>query len=228
MSDADPSPRATPATRPADELVLAAVERAALHQPGEERRAVPAWSILAHLALPRRSGAARHVGRRLDAMRAAGWLTCERRHGVPTWALTSAGARRLRGLRRAGRVPPLPESPQHRAWRLARTASRRQITRLREELRERLVASAAMLERDPQPGSDAWLEAAEELGRACRSLGFASYCAREWTEPEDGRRDLDERVEPGDESVAELERAGRRARRAGRRNVALWDRGGQA
>jgi hypothetical protein len=227
MPDPDPYARATRSDRPPDELVLAAVQRAARHQ-AHRGPAVPTWAILDHLALRPRSAPARHVRSRLEALRAAGALECARRHGVPTWALTSAGRRRLRRAVGAGERPALPESPQHRAWHNARTAAAQELERFRRLLRERIEHAAALLDTDPPPHSDAWLELAEELQRGCRRLASASHCLYEWTEPDDARADLDEHVEPDDRQLAPAQRQLRRARRAGRRNILLWDDGAEA
>jgi hypothetical protein len=215
-------PSMSPAEHPSDELVLAAIERAALHDL-RQTGTVPVWGILEHLALSRRSGGARRVGARLETMATAGWLDRSRRHGVTTWALTDAGARHLREARSAGGVPALPESPQHRAWRFARVAAGQELERFRAGLRERLTEAAGLLDADPPPHSDAWLELAEELQRTCRRVGSASYCLREWSEPDDDLRDVDERVDPADSTLGEAELARRRARRGGRRNIRLWD-----
>ncbi|MGP0101129.1 MAG: hypothetical protein ACLPUT_05840 [Solirubrobacteraceae bacterium] len=222
MPDPDRDPRAAASDRPPDELVLAAVERAGRHQ-AHDAAAVPVWAILDHLGVPRRSGAARHVSSRLGVLHAAGWLERSRRHGVPTWALTSSGVGRLRRARRAGGVPPLPESPQHRAWRNARTAAGQELERFHANLHERLEQAARLLDAEQPPHSDTWLELAEELQRACRRVASASHCLYEWAEPDDERADVDERVEPADAQLDEHERARRRARRAGRRNLRLWD-----
>jgi hypothetical protein len=135
MSKPHNQPSRSSGEHPSDELVLAAIERAALHDP-RRMPAVPVWSILEHLALARRSGGARHVSTRLEAMETVGWLDRSRRHGVPTWALTDAGARRLREARRKGNVPALPESPQHRTWRLARVTAGQELERFRSGVRE--------------------------------------------------------------------------------------------
>jgi hypothetical protein len=215
-------PRASAPDLPCDELVLAAIERAGRHQ-AYDKPAVPVWAILDHLALPRRSAAARHTRSRLDVLLAAGWLGRGSRHGVPTWALTSSGVRRLRRARRTGKMPPLPESPQHRAWRGARMAAAEELKRFRQGLRERLQQAELLLDAEVPPHSDAWLELAEELQRACRRVASASHCLYEWAEPDEERADVDEHVEPADAELAEDERARRRARRAGRRNMRLWD-----
>ena len=142
---------------------------------------------------------------------------------MPTWELTSAGRRRLQRARRAGSVPPLPESPQHRAWRDARTAAAQEIERFRASLRDRLDEAALLLEADEPPHSDAWFELGEALQRACRRVASASHCLYEWVEPHDLRADVDDHLDPIDEGLDPAERARRRARRAGRRNIRLWD-----
>jgi hypothetical protein len=222
MSQPHHHPSRSPGEHPSDELVLAAIERAALHDP-RRMDSVPVWGILEHLGLSRRSGPARHVGTRLEAMATVGWLDRARRHGVPTWALTDAGARRLRDARRKGDVPALPESPQHRAWRLARVAAGQELERFRADVRERVERALGLLDAEPSPHSDVWLEHADELQRACRRVGSASYCLREWAEPDDDLRDVDERVDPADATLGGGELARRRARRGGRRNIRLWD-----
>ncbi len=224
MPDAQRPPRAKSRDRPPDELVLAAVERAGRHQ-ARETQAVPAWAILDHLAVAPRSASARHVHSRLAAMHTAGWLERSRRHGVPTWALTARGRRRLRRAQRTGELAVLPESPQHRAWRHARTLGAHEIERFRELLRERLEHAALALDAVPPPHSDAWLELGEALQFDCRRLASASHCLYEWPEPDDAHADVDTHTEAGDERLDPARRALHRARRAGRRNIRLWDAG---
>ncbi len=222
MPDPDPGLRPRQSGTPADELVLAALERASRHA-AETVDAVPVWSILDHLALAPRSAAARGIRARLGSLRAAGWLERSRRHGVITWELTSAGRCRLRQARLAGEDLQLPESPQHRAWRQARDAAAQEIERFRTSLQERLDEAQALLGAQAAPRSDAWFELADSLRQACRRLGSASHCLYEWVEPDDLHADLDEHLDPTDDALEAGERARRRARRAGRRNVRLWD-----
>jgi hypothetical protein len=220
MPDSD---RHRPATAaPTDELLLAALERAGRHQ-AHDTPAVPVWAILEHLALSRRSPAARSVQAQLDALQASGLLKRTRRHSVPTWALTDAGANLLRDARRGGAPTALPESPQHRAWRDARRCAGQEIERFRASLRERLLAATRALDEPEPPHSDVWLELAEELQRACRRLASASHCLYEWQEPDDARADVDDHLEGGDAALDPAAQALRRARRAGRRNIRLWD-----
>jgi len=210
------------ADAPSDAQVLAAVERAARHHP-RDILAVPAWAILGHLGIRQRSPGAREVRSRLEALCAQGSLARTRRHGVPVWELTDLGRRGMRRARASGEQRLLPESPQHRAWQVARTSAAQEIERFRAELGTRLAHAEMLLDAQEPPPSDAWLEIAEQLGWACRRLASASYCMREWREPDDARADIDERLGPHDERLAPRERARRRARRGGRRNIGLWD-----
>jgi hypothetical protein len=172
---------------------------------------------------PPRRVSARHVRARWGALTTGGWLERASRHGVPTWELTSSGVRRLRRACRDGGAPLLPESPQHRAWRNARTAAAEELERFRASLREGLRRAELLLDAEPPPHSDAWLELAHELQLACRRVASASHCLYEWSEPDDEHPDVDQRSEPGDAELDEDERARRQARRAGRRNLWLWD-----
>lgn len=218
-----PNPRTPPPTeqRPCDELVLAAIERAALHR-ARDTPAVPTWAIFAHLAIPRRSAAARHVNVRLDVLHAAGWIEPSRRHGLSCWELTGPGQRHLKRARRRGEVPELPESPQHRAWRNARTAAAQEIERFRRRLRGCLSEAEQMLDADVAPASDALFELGERLQRSCRLVASASYCLNEWAEPHDARADIDSHLDLATSGLSSSEQSLRRARRAGRRNIRLW------
>ena len=66
-----------------DELILAAIDRATRHRPREG--AVIKASIYLHLAIPSRSGPARHVHRRLQVLEAAGLVERSRRHSLEVW-----------------------------------------------------------------------------------------------------------------------------------------------
>jgi hypothetical protein len=89
-------------------------------------------------------------------------------------------------------------------------------------VRSAVDETAALLDSRPAASSDAWFELSERLGRAVWRLGSATYCLHEWAEPSDEVADIDDRSDPGDERLADDERARRRSHRAGRRNVALW------
>lgn len=227
----------TPLDAVSDVLVLAAIDRAERHSGrGRDTRGVPVWALLKHLDVASRTKRAREVSARLDALEAGGVLERGRRHGVPVWALTSRGRGRLSRARRAGRVPVLPESPQHRAWREARGLAEERLGEFRlgvleavehaQELLDVPTPGVPVLEGPdaaPGPGSDEWFELGEQLRRACRRLGSASYCLWEWREPDDSCADIDDYSGRCDKALAPKQRAERRARRPGRRNTQLWD-----
>jgi hypothetical protein len=181
-----------------DELVLAAVERAQRHRP-HDAPGVPVWNVTAHLGLPRRS---RGVRPALAALVAAGALEQGRAHGVGLWALTDDGRRRLSEAQGV----ELPESPQHRAWRDARTLAEQEIERLRTNLGERITEAYFLLGDEPPVHSDAWFDLADRLRRAAWVLGSAIHCLREWAEPDEARADVDEGEEPGDAQLSDLDR----------------------
>jgi HAMP domain-containing protein len=205
-----------------DELVLAAIERAIRHR-ARDTDVAPSWAIFAHLSVPRRSGAARHVNVRLDVLHAAGWIEPIRMHGVAAWRLTGAGQRHLKRARRRGEVGELPESPQHQAWRDAHRAAAQEIDRFRGTLRGHLGEAERLLDlAHPPAGSDELFELAERLLRSCRHLASATYCLYEWGEPDDARADLESHLDLAGAGLSASEQALRRGRRAGRRNVRLW------
>jgi hypothetical protein len=82
----------------------------------------------------------------LEVLRNAGALSCWRRRGLIVWGLTTAGRQRLAEARRAGKVGELPESPQHREWRLARAAAGKRLDGFRAELRAVLTEGSALLD----------------------------------------------------------------------------------
>jgi hypothetical protein len=193
-----------------DLTVLAAIDRAERHR---GRPGVPVWLIFEHLGIPRRS---RRVRAQLQSLVQDGAIEQRRAHGVDVWVLVPNGRRRLR---RAGCVD-LPESPQHRDWRNARTIAAQEIERFRGTLHDTIIEASALL--NDTPGSDAWFELAERLRGAARRLGSATYCLHEWTEPSDIRADIDDHISPADLALDPRERQRRQARRAGRRNTRLW------
>jgi hypothetical protein len=211
--------------QPREALVLAAVERADRHRPPPRPGSTaPAGArvadVVEHLG-PAHPGRPRpaELRRTLAGLAAAGLFEAARRHGVEVWALSPRGRRRLRA---SGATAELPESPQHRAWRHARTDAAQELPRFRAALAEDLAAARELLAAEPPPASDAWLELAERLHSHARLLGSAQHCLREWPEPSDAAADVDERAGRGDESLAPEHRSRLRALRAGRRNPRLW------
>lgn len=176
-----------------DELILAAIERAVRH--GDD----PAWIVTVgeHLGFKRTPHGTRRLRERLEHLRVT--ERCLERHerqGREYWSLTPTGADWLEALRHEGRLGALPESPQHRRWRHAREAARRQIDTF-----ERLVTAALdeaydALRHHTTRGSETWLGLGEQLGAALWLLGSATYCLGEWEEPDDARADVDENPGP--------------------------------
>jgi hypothetical protein len=226
MSNA--APRGCPSRqRPSAALVLAAVERAQHHRraAGAAVAGAPGASVrnvLDHLLIGPRSADARDVRGALRRLAESGALARARSHGVEVFALTGAGRRRLARERAAGTAGELPESPQHRAWRNARTAAALEIERSRSSLALALADGTRLLDAHPAAHSDEWFVLGERLRAAARRVGSACHCLYEWGEPDDALADVDERSEPGDGSLAPVERTRVRALRAGRRNIRLW------
>jgi hypothetical protein len=189
-----------PADEIPDDIILAAIDRAARHS---QRQAVPMWKVQEHLSVPRRSGQGRQVRARVLALADVGLLRARRRHGVAVWTLTAAARRRLR--RAPGIAEALPESPQHRRWREARVLAEQEIGRFAGRLRATLAEAQAMLDAEGAPASsDDWAAVASRLSRAASLLSSATHCLHEWGEPSDEAADVED------------------ARIRGRRNVRLW------
>lgn len=220
MHGDDESPRPVHGTEASADLVAAALARAELHT-APTPAPVPFWTLLEHLALPRRSRLARRVRTCLAELEGDGRVELGGRHGVPVFSTTDAGTRRLQRLRRRGAVPPLPESPQHVRWRLARVSANQEIDRMHRELRGALADAECMLSADAA-ASDDWFSLGLRLRDGCRRVGAAIHILREWEEPDDARADIDDLLAPGDEAFAGDQRARLRAARAGRRNTRLW------
>jgi hypothetical protein len=204
-----------------DVLVLAALERAQRHQAlaGE---AVPIWKILEHLDVSRRSAVGRGVRASVHALTTSGLVRHSRRHGVEVWRLTQSGRRCLRRAYEAGGVGELPESPQHRAWRNARSTAEQEFARVRRDLGEAVVEMFFELDGDPPASSDVWFGLGERLRRRVWVFGSMTHCLYEWAEPGDARADIDDHKAPGDELLSSDDRVRVRARRSGRRNQLLW------
>lgn len=181
-----------------DGLVLAAVQRAQLHLQADEGVAI--YRIKAHLGLPHTSWTTRLLNPQLEALVSARLLSASRIRGRDVWKITAAGRRR------AAAFSDLPEAPQHRAWREARQAASERIGGFREDLRRTADQIVSLLDGDELAAdSETWFKINERL-RSAWLLGSATYCLREWPEPSDDARDVDD------------------SQRLGRRNTRLWER----
>jgi DNA-binding PadR family transcriptional regulator len=185
-------------------LILAALERAERHHPSEHaeprKRGIGYWYIVGHLGLRMGSGTGRRLRPRLQELEADGLVSVGRRNKVVVYSLTRKGRRKLSEV---GTVE-LPESPQHRAWREAKAAATERIQGFREDF-QALLRDGAILLADDSTDSEAWYALADRMESACARLGSATHCLREWMEPSDDARDVDDR------------------HYAGRRNPRYWD-----
>jgi hypothetical protein len=83
-----------------DSLILAAVERAVLHEQEDE---VLTSELTEHLGFKPEPSTNRLLWPRLEGLRRAGLLTTVERRSEPFWALTDVGRERLAGARRGWR-----------------------------------------------------------------------------------------------------------------------------
>jgi hypothetical protein len=182
-----------------DTLILAALARAELHR-GRDEPGAHYPDIVAHLGLKMGSSTGHKLRPCIRAMEAAGLIRDFKRHGVIVYTATPKGERVLR----EAVAVALPESPQHRRWREAREAASERTSSFCDGLRTLLDEGTALLA-DEAIGSDAWFIFGEKVGKACKRIGSATYCLREWAEPNDESADIED------------------SRRLGRRNPRSWD-----
>jgi hypothetical protein len=200
-----------------DGLLLAAARRAEIHRGGEP--GVAHSTIKAHLGLPHSAWTTRQLRPQVDALIEAGLLERGRRYGVDTLGVTPKGRRRLSALRSAGKLGALPEAPQHRHWREARELAAEHIDALRGDVQAALDEAGRLVYARSDADSDAWFEMSERLRLAAWRVGSATYCLREWAEPDDAKADTDDRLDPDEKRLDRVEQVQRRARRQGRRNT---------
>jgi hypothetical protein len=183
-----PKAKPTAEALPSPELVLAATWRAERHR-AHDRRGVSRAAIQEHLGLPSGASTTRQLRAIWDPLILDGLIEEVRRQGIILWALTEAGHAQLADR---GEVGTLPESPQHRRWREARRAACERIDVLQDELRLALHEASELLDCRGQGSSGTWYKFAQRLQHACRVLASATYCLREWDEPDDVQADIDE------------------------------------
>lgn len=165
-----------------DTLLLAALDRAALHS--REGTHAATWAVRTDLGISASSGEWRQVRRQLRSLESAGLVEQGRRNGVPIWSVTAAGRERLWSI-----DVELPESPQHRRWREARTTAGQLDERFRRALANTLRDAEALLSSEAPAHSDVWNALGDRLHGACAAVCAARYCLDEWAEPDDRERD---------------------------------------
>src|ERR1700686_5252244 len=172
----------------AENLVLAATARAQRHSRWRAGDPVSLIDIAAHLGFERGAYTTRKMRPILSQLVEAGAMERSRRLSREHWALTRAGRARLTRARR-GEQLQLPESPQHRLWRETHTQAVEGMDAYRGCLREALHQAAALIE-DEAGDSLAWQKLTKRLAVRSELLGSAIHCAREWAEPADSTRDV--------------------------------------
>ena len=208
------------------ELVLAAMERAKRQEKFEEP-GLHINVIKEHLGVLRRSPLLKRL---LHRMVADGLVEHTRGYGGGRWSMTAVGRRRLSAARKARRLPELPESPQHRAWRTANALAETEIEHFRLELGTLQGELSELLLRElpghetPDHSSDGWFRIATALDEACWRMGSARHCLHEWAEPSDDGPDIDQILRPGEKELDERERGTIWVRRQGRRKFRDWSR----
>lgn len=182
-----PQPDRRPYRRPSDITLLALLERARRHTDH------PGKSDVAAFLGARYSGAAgRSLEEQLQRLRSEGLVRVEpgyRSGFSEEWFLTDQGSERLDLYR--SEVEPLPDSPEHAQWRLARRLAAKQFDELEQAARVALRDASQRLAG----------KGAEELGTAdiaaimaslrwrLGRLGVAIYCLGDWPEPDDDVKD---------------------------------------
>ena len=203
-------PKTTPTREalPADELLLAAIDRAERHSRHEEPGVLLA-TIKDHLGIVHNSWTTRLLRPRLEALDGAtGVVEQSRRHGLNLWGLTERGRELLKGLRSAGK----PWGTFQRRRNIGtgarpRASAGERIDDFRAGLRDVMTETTQLLDSDNAVGSDAWYELGHRLLKECSRLGSATHCLYEWAEPDDAQADIDEPAYG----------------RGDRRNIRQWD-----
>jgi hypothetical protein len=171
----------TPTKLPTDEQLFAAIDRAERHRGTD--RGVHLATVKEHLGLKRGGWSTIQMRPQLDRLQAEGLIEQFRRAGCKAWSLTEAGHRRLTYAQRMNGIPLLPEAPQHRVWREARSQAEEQIDSILIDMRERLTAAASLLAAGDEVGSDRWIAMGQRLHFGCERLASVTYCLHDGTSP---------------------------------------------
>jgi hypothetical protein len=185
-----PAKKPIPPDWPSEELLLAAIDRADRHRRAKAPGALLA-NIAEHLGHKYAPWLSRRLRPKIEALQTANLIQRSRRGELILWSLTSRGQTHLDTLRQTDRFPPLPESPQHHAWREAQAAASARIDGFRRDLAEVLAEATRLHYTEPHASSDTWYQLARDLSQACRTLASATHCLYEWPEPDDATADID-------------------------------------
>lgn len=178
-----------------DTLVLAAIDRAQRHNPHGYDHGVLWGSLVEHLGFAHSSATTVKLRPQVSRLKAAGLVERGKARGYTLWRLTSNGRQHLAQARRKREDLTLPEAPQHRQWRAARSAATERIDQIRERLRDTLSDANRLLDSAEGGDSDSWFALSGRLSTRSGRLASATYCLREWPEPDDARADRDDSSE---------------------------------
>ena len=162
-------------------LLLAAVSRAQLHHTAD---AATLLRIKQHLALRHTGWTTQQLRPTLDALVSAGLLRHSWRKSKDWWQITPPGEQQ------AAPFSELPESPQHSAWRRARTLAEHEIERVWTRALG-CVEEAEHTLNNSEPTSSTYRTLGDRLRVAFEDMASATYCLSEWAEPHDERADIE-------------------------------------
>jgi len=178
-----------------DLTILAAAERAQVQGRGRGKPTTRRC-VAEHLGFAWNSGTARKLLPQLLALEAAGYLELGGPAGFEgSCRLTRQGLNALQRARRAeapeASVEALPESPQHRNWRHARTVAAAGISEFLGAVTTEVQEAETVLLRPRLGSSGELMQIGNRLQLQFWRLASATYCLREWPEPNERRRDTD-------------------------------------
>jgi hypothetical protein len=191
MTDAPQWSELGPYAPVAGDLVLAALDRAQRHSPYGYEAGVRQERIAVHLGFKHTPATSVKLSPQLVGLEDEGLVVCRMLRGSGVWKLTPAGTSRLSPARRMGVELRLPESPQHRLWRHARSLAGESIEAARDELRLTLAEATTLIESDDAGRSDALFALAARLALEMQRFATATHCLREWREPDEQSADID-------------------------------------
>jgi hypothetical protein len=175
-----------------DVLILVALDRADRHQrPNRRGESGVVWrQLIEHLGFTHNSWTTRKLRPQVEALIDAGLVVRTRNASRVRWGLTDSGALRVAQARIDGEAV-LPVSPQRRQWQRGRSIAEVRIDSIHERLGRELREVLRLLESGTADSGD-WYDAGGRLGDLCDRLGAATFCLREWDEPDDERPELDD------------------------------------
>jgi hypothetical protein len=168
------------------------MDRAQRHDPNGYEKGVLWSNLVEHLGFAREPVTTFKLRPQVSRLRAAGVVERGKMRGLTVWKLTSDGRKQLTRARRTGENLRLPEAPQHRLWREARATSSERIVGLRAQLSDTLREASELIASEDGGDSDAWFALRGRLGKQIERLAGATYCLREWAEPDDARADVED------------------------------------